>query len=50
MSEQVNNEEIARLLRGIVVRNANGQAMLKNVDAVTRKTLEIKRGTTSRIS
>ncbi|HEY4384239.1 MAG TPA: vWA domain-containing protein [Ktedonobacteraceae bacterium] len=50
MSEQVKNEEIARLLRGIVVRNANGQAALKNVDAVTRRTLEIKRGTTSQLS
>ncbi len=49
MSEQVKNEEIARLLRAIVVRNANGQVSLKDVDAVTRRTLEIKRGTTSQL-
>jgi Ca-activated chloride channel homolog len=49
MSEQVKNEEIARLLRAIVVRGANGQVSLKDVDAVTRRTLEIKRGTTSQL-
>ena len=50
MSEQVNNEEIARLLRMMVTRGANGQVSLKNADALTLKTLEIKKGTTSQLS
>ncbi len=50
VSEQLKNEEIARLLRAIVTRNASGQPTLKNVDAVTRRTLEIKRGTTAQLS
>lgn len=50
MSEQVNNEEIARLLRMMITRGANGQVSLKNADALTLKTLEIKKGTTSQLS
>lgn len=50
VSEQVKNEEIARLLRTIVSRDASGQPVLKQVDAVTRRTLEIKRGSTSQLS
>ena len=50
VSEQLKNEEIARLLRAIVTRDASGQPVLKQVDAVTRRTLEIKRGTTAQLS
>lgn len=50
MSEQVQNEEIARLLRMMVTRGANGQFSLKNADAVTLKTLEIKKGKTAQIN
>ncbi len=49
MSEQVQNEEIARLLRMMVTRDASGRVSLKNADAVTLKTLEIKKGRTAQI-
>ncbi len=50
MSEKLKNEEIARLLRAMVTRDANGQPALKNVDAVARQTLKIKQGTTSQLN
>jgi hypothetical protein len=50
MSEQVQNEEIARLLRMMVARDASGRVSLKNADAVTLKTLEIKKGKTAQIN
>jgi uncharacterized protein YegL len=50
LSQQLKNEEIARLLSALVRRDANGQPVLKQVDAVARRTLEIKRGSTSQLS
>ncbi|HEY0754596.1 MAG TPA: vWA domain-containing protein [Ktedonobacteraceae bacterium] len=50
LSEQLQNEEIARLLRMMVTQGANGQISLKNADALTLKTLEIKKGKTAQIN
>lgn len=50
MSQRTGNEKITKLLSTIVLRRADGTVQLKDVDAITRKTLEIKQGSTSRIS
>jgi thioredoxin-like negative regulator of GroEL len=50
MSQRAGNEQISDLLRAMVSRGPDGRAQLKNVDAIARKTLEIKQGTTSRLS
>ncbi len=50
ISQRTGNEKITKLLSTIVLRRADGTVQLKDVDAITRKTLEIKQGSTSRIS
>ncbi len=50
VSQRTGNEKITKLLNTIVLQRADGTVQLKDVDAITRKTLEIKQGSTSRLS
>ena len=50
ISQRIGNEQIAELLSTMVTRDTDGHIQIKTVDAITRKTLEIKQGATARLN
>lgn len=50
VSRRTGNEQIAELLSTMVTRGTDGRPQIKTVDAIIRKTLEIKQGSTSRLN
>jgi Ca-activated chloride channel family protein len=50
ISKHAGNEKMTALLSKMVMQGPDGQAQLKDVGAIARKTLEIKRGTTSALN
>jgi Ca-activated chloride channel family protein len=50
ISRRTGNEKMTKLLSTIVVEAPDGTAVLRDIDRITLKTLEVKEGTTSKFS